>query len=250
MYPDLSGSVALVTGATSGLGRHFALVLAKAGAKVAVAGRRVDQLGSVRDEIAAAGGVCLPLVLDVTDAADIVPALDRAEVELGDIDILVNNAGMSVNGQVVNQTASDFDTVIGTNLRGPFLLASEVARRLIAKRKPGRIVNIASIGSFRVLPGSALYCISKAGLAMMTQALAREWARYDVNVNAICPGYIETELNSEWFRHEKGQEQVRGFPRRKLMQPEDLDGTLLLLCSEASKAITGSVISVDEGQSL
>lgn len=250
MYPDLSGSVALVTGATSGLGRHFALVLAKAGAKVAVAGRRVDRLGLVCDEIAAARGMCFPLVLDVTDAADIAPALDRAEVELGDIDILVNNAGMSVNGQVVNQTASDFDTVIGTNLRGPFLLASEVARRLIAKRKSGRIVNIASIGSFRVLPGSALYCISKAGLAMMTQALAREWARYDVNVNAICPGYIETELNSEWFRHEKGQEQVRAFPRRKLMQPEDLDGTLLLLCSEASKAITGSVISVDEGQSL
>ncbi len=250
MQFDLSGKTAFVTGATSGLGRHFALVLAKAGAKVAVSGRRRDRLDALCGEIAKAGGEGAVIELDVTDAARIPAALDEAEAALGPLDILVNNAGMNVQGLAVEIPVEDFDRVLNTDLRAPFLLARETAKRMIARGAGGRIINLGSIGSFRVLPGLAAYCIAKAGIAMMTQALAREWVRYDINVNAICPGYIETELNSEWFQSEGGQKQVRGFPKRRLMQESDLDGTLLLLASDASRAITGAVMTVDEAQSL
>ena len=247
---DLRGRVAFVTGATSGLGRHFAGVLAKAGAAVAISGRREDRLQTLRSEIEAAGGKCMAIALDVTQAGQIAPAFDKAESGLGPIDILVNNAGMSADGPVANISVADFDAVMATNLRGPFLLAQEVGKRMIARGQGGRIINIASITAFRVLQGSAPYCISKAGLAMMTQCMAREWARYDINVNAICPGFIETELNDEWFETEKGKAQIKSFPKRRLQRPEDLDSTLLLLASDASRAITGALFNVDEAQSL
>jgi NAD(P)-dependent dehydrogenase (short-subunit alcohol dehydrogenase family) len=247
---DLKGRVAFVTGATSGLGRHFAGVLAKAGAAVAISGRRQERLVQLRKEIEAAGGKCADIVLDVTDAAQIAPAFDRAQAALGPIDILVNNAGMSANGPVADIAVADFDAVMSTNLRGPFLLAQEIGKRMIARGQGGRIINIASITAFRVLQGSAPYCISKAALAMMTQCMAREWARYDINVNAICPGFIETELNDEWFETEKGKAQIKAFPKRRLQKPEDLDSTLLLLASGASRAITGALFNVDEAQSL
>jgi NAD(P)-dependent dehydrogenase (short-subunit alcohol dehydrogenase family) len=250
MQFDLTGRTAFVTGATSGLGRHFAKVLSDAGAAVALAGRRRDRLQSVKSEIEEAGGRAAAIVLDVTDEKRIAPALDEVEAALGPIDILVNNAGLSVFGLSLEISASDFDKVIGTNLRGPFLLATEVGRRLIAAKREGRIINIASIGSFRVLPGVTPYCISKAGLAMMTQCLAREWARKGINVNAICPGYVETELNDEWFAGEKGKRQIDGFPRKRLAKESDLDGMLLLLASDASRTITGSLMTVDDGQSL
>src|SRR6185295_9308192 len=216
MQFDLTGRTAFVTGAGSGLGRHFAKTLSTAGAAVALAGRRTDRLDAVRHEIELAGGRAVAIALDVTDANRIAPALDEAEAELGPIDILVNNAGLSVMGLAVAISAADFDKVIDTNLRGPFLLATEVGRRLIAAKREGRIINVASIGSFRVLPGVTPYCISKAGLAMMTQCLAREWARKGINVNAICPGFIETELNDEWFASEKGKAQIDGFARKRL----------------------------------
>lgn len=250
MQMDLKGRVAFVTGTTSGLGRHFAKVLAAAGAAVAISGRRADRLAALRKEIEKDGGKCADIVLDVTDAAQIGPAVDRAEEALGPVDILLNNAGMSANGPVADISAPDFDLVMATNLRAPFLLAQDIGRRMIRRGKGGRIINIASITAFRVLPGSAPYCISKAGLAMMTQCLAREWARYDINVNAICPGFIETELNREWFETAKGKAQVQSFPKRRLQQAEDLDSTLLLLASDASRAITGSLFTVDEAQSL
>ncbi|MGZ5937241.1 MAG: SDR family NAD(P)-dependent oxidoreductase [Rhizomicrobium sp.] len=247
---DLKGRTAFVTGATSGLGRHFAKVLSGAGAAVALAGRRTDRLEAVKREIEESGGRVAAIELDVTDETRIAPALDKAEAALGPIDILVNNAGLSVFGLAADISASDFDKVISTNLRAPFLLATEVGRRLIAAKREGRIINIASIGSFRVLPGVTPYCISKAGLAMMTQCLAREWARKGINVNAICPGYVETELNDEWFASEKGKAQIDGFPRKRLAKESDLDGMLLLLASGASRTITGSLLTVDDGQSL
>jgi NAD(P)-dependent dehydrogenase (short-subunit alcohol dehydrogenase family) len=247
---DLTGRVAFVTGATSGLGRHFARILASAGAAVALCGRRADRLAAVKAEIETAGGKAAAIVLDVTDAAAIAPALDKAEAQLGGIDILINNAGLSVFGLSLELTASDFDRVIATNLRAPFLLATEVARRMIAAKREGRIINIASIGAFRVLPGVTPYCTSKAGLAMMTQCLAREWARKGINVNALCPGYVETELNDEWFASEKGKKQIDGFPRKRLAKESDLDGMLLLLCSDAARTITGSLLTVDDGQAL
>lgn len=250
MELSLEGRTAFVTGATSGLGRRFAQVLAGAGARVAIAGRRLDRLAAVKAEIEGDGGVCAGVVLDVTDHARIAPALDEAEAALGPIDILVNNAGVNVQGSVVDQSAADFDTVIATNLRGPYLIAQEMGRRMIARKNGGRIINIGSIGTFRVLPGLTAYCISKAAIGMMTQCLAREWARYDIAVNAICPGYIETEINSAWFRSEKGQAQIRSFLKRRLQGEQDLDGMVLLLASDASRAITGSLLTVDDGQSL
>lgn len=247
---DLKGRVVFVTGATSGLGWHFAGVLARAGAAVAISGRRAEQLAELRREIEAEGGKCTEIVLDVTDAKQIAPALGKAEAALGPIDILVNNAGMSANGPVADIATVDFDAVMSTNLRAPFLLTQDVGRRMIARKKGGRIINIASITAFRVLQGSAPYCISKAGLAMMTQCMAREWARYDINVNAICPGFIETELNDAWFESAKGKAQIQSFPKRRLQRPEDLDSTLLLLASDASRAITGALFNIDEAQSL
>jgi NAD(P)-dependent dehydrogenase (short-subunit alcohol dehydrogenase family) len=247
---DLTGRVAFVTGATSGLGRHFALLLAGAGAAVALSGRRIDRLTEVKAQIEAAGGRAAVVPLDVTHANAIAPALDAAEAALGPVDILVNNAGLSVLGLSVEVSASDFDKVMATNLRAPFLLATEVGRRMIAGKRDGQIINIASIGSYRVLPGVTPYCISKAGVAMMTQCLAREWARKNIAVNALCPGFIETELNDEWFASDKGKAQIAGFPRKRLAQAGDLDGMFLLLASDASRAITGSLLTVDDGQAL
>lgn len=250
MECDLRGRTAFVTGATSGLGRHFATVLAGAGARVAIAGRRSERLAAVKDEIEFVGDVCAGFVLDVTDAAQIAPAFDAAEAALGPIDILINNAGVNVQGLVTEQSIEDFDTVIATNLRGPYLMAREAGKRMIARGRGGKIINIGSIGTFRVLPGLTAYCMSKAAIGMMTQCLAREWARHDIAVNAICPGYIETELNSGWFRSEKGQAQIRGFLKRRLQQESDLDGMLLLLASDDLRAITGSLLTVDDGQTL
>jgi NAD(P)-dependent dehydrogenase (short-subunit alcohol dehydrogenase family) len=247
---DLKGRAAFITGATSGLGRHFAHVLSKAGAAVAITGRRKDRLQAVREEVEKAGGRCTAIAMDVTDAAQIPRALDEAEAALGPIDILINNAGMSADGPSTDVKLEDFDAVMATNVRAPFLLSQEMGRRMIARKKGGRIINISSIAAFRVLPGATAYNVSKAGLSMMTQALAREWARYDINVNAICPGFIETELNEKWFATEKGQAHIKTFPRRRLQQASDLDGVLLLLASDASKAITGSFFNVDEAQSI
>ena len=247
---NLTGRTAFVTGATSGLGRRFAKVLAQAGADVAIAGRRAERLADLKSEIEHLGRKCTAVPLDVTDISAIPPAFDAAEAALGPVHILVNNAGMSRDGKAVDITPQDFDAVVDTNLRAPFFMASEAARRMIARGLGGRIVNIASIGAFRVLPGLSIYCISKAGLVMMTQCLAREWARHDINVNAICPGYIETEINQDWFKSEGGQKQIKSFPKRRLAQESDLDGILLLLASEASRAITGSLMTVDDAQSL
>lgn len=247
---DLSGRTAFITGATSGLGLHFARLLAAAGASVAVTGRRSERLSAIKAEIEAAGGRCAAIALDVTDDKRIGPAFDDTQSLLGPIDILVNNAGMNVPGLVLERTVEDFDRVLKTDLRAPFLMAREAAQRMITRGRGGRIINVASIGSFCVLPGLTSYCIAKAGLAMMTQCLAREWARHDITVNAICPGYIQTELNGAWFGSDKGREQIRAFPKRRLMQEHDLDGILLLLASEQSRAMTGALLTVDDAQSL
>ncbi|MGD0192222.1 MAG: SDR family oxidoreductase [Rhizomicrobium sp.] len=247
---DLTGRTALVTGATSGLGRHFAGVLAAAGASVALSGRRAARLEEVRQKIASAGGQCTAVVLDVNDDTRIARAFDEAEAALGPIDILVNNAGMNLPGLVLERSIDEFDAVLKTDLRAPLVVAREAGRRMIARAKGGRIINIGSIGSMRALPGLTAYCIAKAGIAMMTRCLALEWARYEINVNAICPGYIETELNSEWFATDGGRKQISSFPKRRLQSPGDLDGTLLLLASDQSRAITGAIMTVDDAQSL
>ncbi|MES1990507.1 MAG: glucose 1-dehydrogenase [Pseudomonadota bacterium] len=247
---DLTGKVALVTGATSGLGRRFALILAKAGASVAITGRRVDRLQDLKAEIEAMGRIALPVALDVTDTASITACVDAVEAALGSIDILVNNAGMNVEAMAHQVTPEGYDTMFDTNVRGAFFMAQAVGIRMLARDRGGRIINIASIGAFTQLPGLVIYTMTKAAIAMMTKSLAKEWARKRINVNAICPGFIETELNSEWFHTEGGERQIKSFPRRRLGTESDLDGIVLLLASDHSHFITGSLFTADDGQSL
>ena len=244
---DLGGQVALVTGASSGLGRRFATLLAANGARVVATGRRVERLSEVADEIRAAGGTCLPLQLDVTDAEQIAEAVATAERVLGPVQILVNNAGIPDAQYATKMPVELVDQVLDTNLRAPFLLSCEVARRLIERKLPGRIVNISSVGGFHYAGGgAALYSISKAGVNRLTEALAVEWAKFDVNVNAIAPGLFASEMSDGMI--ERMGDLTRGFPRRRIGQPEHLDSTLLYLVSPASEMVTGTVIKVDDGQ--
>ncbi|CAN7560089.1 SDR family NAD(P)-dependent oxidoreductase [Phenylobacterium sp. LjRoot219] len=254
MTHSLSGQVAMVTGASSGLGAHFARLLAGQGAAVALAARRVDRVQALADEISAAGGRALALELDVADAHAIGPALDQVEAGLGPLGIMVNNAGVGGAGSALEQSIEALDQIFSVNLRAVFIGAREAARRMIASgvagRDQARIINIASVAAHTVLPGLAAYCASKAGVAMTTQALAREWAAQRIAVNALCPGYIETEINADWFATAGGAKQIKGFPRRRLMDISGLDEAFLLLAGPGAKAITGSLITVDDGQAL
>lgn len=255
MTIDLTGKNILITGATSGLGRHFALTLAAVGARVAVTGRRTERLQELCAEIAGKGGHAVPLALDVQDLQSIKQTVEASEKALGPIDILINNAGVNGAGRAIDITPEAYDELFDTNLRGAFFMAAEVAKRMMLRYKSnpqatGKIINIASAAAHVLLPGLSLYNMSKAAMAMMTRALAREWGRQGISVNAINPGYIETELNSEWFHSDKGEAQIATFLRRRLNQASDLDGMLLLLCSDSSAIMTGAVLDVDDGQSL
>jgi NAD(P)-dependent dehydrogenase (short-subunit alcohol dehydrogenase family) len=245
---DLTGRTAFITGASSGLGAHFAHVLGEAGAHVVLAARRKERLESVATALQEKGITCLTVEFDVTQFDSIGPTLESCEAQGFPINILVNNAGMNAVASVDDITFDDYDAIMGTNVKGPFFLAREVAKRLKAREEAGRIINIASVGAYRVLPGATAYCVSKAAIAMMTRGMAREWARYNIAVNAICPGYIETEINDFWFESEGGQKQIRSWPRRRLGEAQDLDGALLTLSSDAARGMTGSIITVDDGQ--
>jgi NAD(P)-dependent dehydrogenase (short-subunit alcohol dehydrogenase family) len=243
----LAGVTAMVTGASSGLGAAFARALAGAGAKVALAARRKARLDALAAELGE--GACA-VQMDVAEPAAIAAAFDEAEATLGPIDALINNAGMNAEGAALDLTPDAFDRVIAVNLRGPFLCAQAFARRAISAGRGGRIVNVASIGALRPLPGLAAYCASKAGLAMLTKALALEWARKEISVNAICPGYIETDLNADWLNSEGGAKMISKFPRRRLLVAEDLIPLLIFLAGPQSARVTGSVFTIDDGQSL
>ncbi|MDO7836427.1 SDR family NAD(P)-dependent oxidoreductase [Sphingobium sp. HBC34] len=245
---DLSGQTALVTGATSGLGYRFAKVLALAGAQVAVAGRRQDRLQSVVSEIREAGGTAFALSLDVADAQSLSGAVAEAERELGLITILINNAGMPDAQLATKMPLELIDQVLNVNLRGPFVLAREVAARLILAKQPGRIVNIASMAAFNyAIKGSSLYSITKSAVVRMTEVLAVEWASAHINVNCIAPGSFDTEM-LDGMRSRIGDTFIEQFPRKRLGDPAQLDSTLLYLVSSTSDAVTGTVIRVDDGQ--
>ena len=243
----LQGRRALVTGASSGLGRHFALSLAQAGASVIVAARSIDKLAETVSAVKASRGEAVAVRLDVTDAASVKTAFDEIEAALGVADIIVNNAGMAVSRPLLQQTESDWDTVIDTNLKGAWLVAQEGAKRLVAAKLPGSIVNIASITGERVAGGVAPYCTSKAGVIHLTRAMALELARHDIRVNALAPGYVQTELNSDFLASEAGERLKSRIPQRRFGLPEELDGVLLLLASDAGAYITGSVFVADGG---
>lgn len=245
---NLVGQTALVTGASSGLGARFAQVLAAAGAKVVIAARRADRLADLAKAINESGGTAHAVALDVTELDKIGAFYDGLAADGLLPDILVNNAGLSVVKSAIETDPDDYDTVLNTNLKAPFFLSTELAKRHITAQSKARIINIASVGGYRVLPGNTTYCVSKSGILMMTRSLAREWARYNINVNAICPGYIETEINDFWWQTEGGQKQIQSFPRRRLAEQDDLDGALLLLSSPLGKGVTGTSITVDDGQ--
>lgn len=247
---DLTGKNAFVTGATSGLGHQFALTLARAGARVAITGRRAERLEDLAGEIEAFDGRAMPITLDVNDLEAVRKAVDAAETELGPLSILINNAGVSVEKFAVDVTPEDYDFVLNTNLKAPFFIAQEVGRRMIEHGHGGSIVNIASIAADRAPPTLSLYAMSKAGLAHMTRCLAGEWARHGINVNAICPGYIETEINQHFFATERGDKMIKRFPRQRIGRPEDLDALLLMLAAGAGGIVTGATIPAHDGQSL
>ncbi len=246
---DLDGQVAIVTGASSGLGRHFALTLARAGAKVAVAARRPDPLDELVRQIEAFDGRAIPVLLDVTQTDSVRACVRVAETELGPISILVNNAGVALDKPVFDQDEADWDRVLDTNLKGAWLMAQEVARHMARLGHGGTIVNIASILGLGGTGQLAPYCASKGGLINLTRALAVELARHQIRVNALAPGYIETDINREFLSSEAGRALVKRVPQQRFGRPEDLDGALLLLASNAGRYMTGTVLLVDGGQS-
>jgi NAD(P)-dependent dehydrogenase (short-subunit alcohol dehydrogenase family) len=252
---DLGGRVALVTGASSGLGAQFARTLARAGAGVVLAARRIERLKTLRAEIEGEGGDAHVVTLDVTDPDSIKAAVAHAETELGPIDILVNNSGVSTTQRLVDVAPEDYDHVMDTNTRGAFFVAQAVGKRMIARSKGeapgtftgGRIVNVASMAGLRVLGQIGVYAISKAAVIHMTRAMALEWGRYGINVNALCPGYIDTEINHHHWKTEQGQKLVDMLPRKRVGHPRDLDALLVMLCAAESDFINGSIISADDG---
>jgi NAD(P)-dependent dehydrogenase (short-subunit alcohol dehydrogenase family) len=252
---DLSGRVALITGASGGLGAQFARTLASAGAAVVLASRRVERLKDLRAQIEAEGGDAHVIALDVTDMTSIKSAVAHAETEVGSIDILVNNSGVSTTQRLVDVSPDDFDFMFDTNVKGAFFVAQAVGKRMLARAQGsapgsftgGRIINIASTAGLKALPKIGAYCMSKAAVIQMTRAMALEWGRFGINVNAICPGYIDTEINHTHWQTDAGQKLIQMLPRKRVGKPQDLDALLVMLCSDQSHFINGAVITADDG---
>ena len=255
---DLSGRVALVTGASSGLGTQFAKTLALAGAGVVLAGGNMERLKTLRAEIEGDGGDAHVVALDVTDLDSIKSAVAHAETEMGTIDILVNNSGVSTSQKLTEVTEDDYDFVFDTNTRGAFFVAQEVGKRMLARAKGsapgtftgGRIVNIASMAGLKVLSKIGVYSMSKAAVIHMTRAMALEWGKHGINVNAICPGYIDTDMNHHEWLTDAGKRLIETLPRKRIGQPQDLDSVLMMLCANESHFINGSVIQADDGYAV
>ena len=245
---ELAGKIALVTGASSGLGDRFARVLAGAGARVVIAARRVDRLEALAGELRAAGHEALPVAIDVASVASVRAGAQAVLAAWGPIDILVNNAGISIQAKLESIEEAEYDAVLDTNLKGAFFMAQAAAKQMIAAKCPGRIVNIASIVGMRAVGQLSSYGMSKAGMIQMTHSMAREWGRYGINTNAIAPGYIATDISAEFLATEIGAKWVGALPRRRMGEARDLDALLLLLCSgEAARFINGSIMVADDG---
>lgn len=251
---DLTGKVALITGASSGLGAHFAAMLAGQGAKVVCAARRHDRLEQLVSDIRENGGQAQAIEMDVESEASVIAGFDQAASGLGVPTIVIANAGVNALGSAVDVEMAAYDQLMNVNLRGVFLTAREAARRMIANGSKvsgdGRIVLVASMAGMRPLPGLTPYSVSKAGVVMMARGLAKEWARQGINVNAICPGYVETEINSDWLHEPGGEKMLAGFPRRRVMDDTSLDGAIAWLVSDAAKFTTGAIVQVDDAQGI
>ena len=247
---SLEGKVALVTGASSGFGKHFATVLSQAGAKVVLAARRTELIQAEADKIIAGGGEAMAVTMDVTSSASIAAALDEIESTFGVVTIVINNAGITIPKLLLDLTDDDWSNVIDTNLTGVAYVARESARRMIAAGVGGSIVNIASILAERVQKALTNYAASKAAVVQFTKAAALEFAQYNIRVNALCPGYFNTDLNSEWFKTSEGQALIKRIPQRRTGTLSELNGPLLLLASDAGSLMTGSAVTVDGGHVL
>lgn len=251
---DLNNRTVLISGASSGLGAHFARLAASAGARVVIGARRKDRVEALAQELRSAGSEALAVSMDVTDEASLRAAFDEAEAAFGLVDTVIANAGVSAPGRSTDITASTIRTLLDTNVMGAMLTAVEGARRMIAggvrESGRGRVLLIGSITADMTGQGETIYSASKAAVAHMGRNLAREWVRMGVNVNVIQPGYIPTELSEEWFTSEGGKAQIASFPRRRLQPINSLDPMVLYLCSDASLNMTGSVITLDDGQSV
>jgi len=244
---DVSKEIVLITGASQGLGRQFARLLSAHGAAVALAARQTAKLKDLETEIRAKGGRAVAVQMDVTDMISIGKAIDAAEAALGPISVLVNNAGIAIEKMAVEQTEDDWDSVINANLKGAYFVATEMARRMIARKQEGNIVNIASVLGFGVVKFLSPYTISKAGIVQATKAMALELAANRIRVNALAPGYIDTEINHDFWSTPGGEKLTKRIPQRRVGNESDLDGAIMLLASSASRYMTGSVITVDGG---
>lgn len=249
-FHDLRGKTALVTGAFSGLGRHFALTLARAGCNVALAGRRIDEGNALQRMLQPLGVMSCVIQLDVRAPDSVAAALQEAQRHLGSLDILVNNAGVAITRPAVQHTEADWQSVIDTNLNGVFRVAQAAARQMIEAHKGGSIINIASVAGLRVMQQVPSYHASKAGVIHLSKALALEWARHGIRVNALAPGHIATAINEDHFASEKGQAMLQRVPQRRVGRADELDAPLLLLASSASSYMTGSVLVVDGGHAV
>jgi NAD(P)-dependent dehydrogenase (short-subunit alcohol dehydrogenase family) len=244
---DVSQETILITGASQGLGRQFARVLSAHGAAVVLAARQTAKLKSLEEEIKGKGGRAAAVQMDVTDTASIGKALDAAEAALGPVTVLINNAGIAIEKLAIEQTEADWDAVIGANLKGAYFLATEMARRMIARKQEGNIVNVASVLGLSVMKFLSPYTISKAGIIQATKAMALEFASQRIRVNALAPGYIDTEMNHDFWATPAGEKLTKQIPQRRVGTESDLDGAIMLLASSASRYMTGSVVAVDGG---
>ncbi|NEV01686.1 SDR family NAD(P)-dependent oxidoreductase [Bradyrhizobium uaiense] len=244
---DVSKEIILITGASQGLGRQFARVLAAHGAAVVLAARQTAKLKSLADEIKAKGGRAAAVQMDVADISGIAKALDAAEAALGPVSVLINNAGIAIEKLSTEQTEADWDAVVNANLKGAYFLATELARRMILRKQPGNIVNVASVLGQGVLKAVSPYAISKAGMIQGTKAMALELAGNNIRVNALAPGYIDTEMNHDFWSTPAGERLAKRIPQRRVGAESDLDGAIMLLASNASRYMTGTVVTVDGG---
>lgn len=246
----LDGKVVLITGASSGFGHHFAPALARQGAKVVVAARRRDPLLALEEKIESNGSKCLAVAMDITSRESVQAGFDQAEAAFGHVDVIINNAGIGDSNQMFDVSDEEWDRVMNTNLKGAFNVSQEGARRMNLQGKSGSIINIASVLGLRVASHLTAYCTSKAGLVQLTKAMALELARYNIRVNAICPGYFLTDINKDFMASDAGKKMIQRVPQRRLGNLDELLGPIFLLASDASSFMTGSIISVDGGHAV